>query len=439
MSALFSYSLTVSLVVILIFPVLHQIVNRCTSFRFNRIVLLTGMILSLALPFILDGYIALFQNIASVTISSGQPIPAHSPAPIAAQTVEAPMLGESPIIPSLIIIYLTGIALLLLREIFSFCRLFLLIAECDKIRREGVTIRLLTNPKMAPFSWGNFIFLHEAEFKSNDCGIFLHEKAHTLKRHWIDVLFADLFCILLWFNPFAWLTRQLMRLNHEFEADETAINSGMDPFSYQQLLVTKAIGMKTIPITNSFSLNSRGFRKRVLIIGRKHTSKKSRLIALCAIPAFAIAIFLLSTPLSAQLLGSISNYSFVQTPPTPKDNPTVTPKVKESEPASLDSGVVKADALIVLPTPIKDQTALANIIKTSLSAVELDKETRINIGIVINEEGKVTEVVTDRTDDPVIKAIVDQTVSGLKFEEIKLNGKPIQTKFNIPVVIQKKS
>ena len=197
--------------------------------------------------------------------------------------------------------------------------------------------------------------------------------------------------------------------------------------------------MKTIPITNSFSLNNRGFRKRVLIIGRKHTSKKSRLIALCAIPAFAIAVFLLSTPLSAQLLGSIANYSFVETPPTPKDNPTVTPKVKESEPASLDSGEVKADALIVLPTPIKDQTALANIIKTSLSAVELNKETRINIGIVINEEGKVTEVVTDRTDDPLIKAIVDQTVSGLKFEEIKLNGKPIQTKFNIPVVIQKKS
>ena len=53
MGTLFSYSLAASLVTLLLFPVMYLTVNRSTSFRFNRIILLAGMILSLALPLIL--------------------------------------------------------------------------------------------------------------------------------------------------------------------------------------------------------------------------------------------------------------------------------------------------------------------------------------------------------------------------------------------------
>lgn len=439
MSALFSYSLTVSLVVMMLFPVLHQIVNRCTSFRFNRMILLSGMLLSLALPFIMKCDISLLHSTDSATTAAKTVMPEFSVSSAASSSEQQSPNDVSLIIPILIITYIAGVALLLLREIFSFIRLFQLIAKSDKTKVEGLTICRMNDPQMAPFSWGNYIFMHDSDFDKGDSGIFLHEKAHTIKRHWIDVLFADLFCILLWYNPFAWLTRQLVRLNHEFEADAAVIESGIDPYIYQHLLVTKAMGMRAIPVTNAFSLNKRGFRKRVLTISRNRSSNKVRLIALCAIPAIAIAAVALSTPLSASILNSISKYSFEKVKPQPTKNHKIKPKAAAEEPSVQDTSVVKADALIVLESPLKNQAALANIIKASLSAIELEKDTKVNIGIVINEEGKVINVVTDNTDDPLIKAIVDQTVSGLRFEEIKLDGKPIQTKFNIPVVIQKKS
>lgn len=115
--------------------------------------------------------------------------------------------------------------------------------------------------------------------------IFLHEKAHAQNRHWMDLLFADLSCILLWYNPFVWMTRRLMKLNHEFEADSAVISSGVDTYEYQRLLVMKAMGRRAIPVTNSFAVNRRDFRKRVLLMGKKRSSAKTMLIAFGGIPA----------------------------------------------------------------------------------------------------------------------------------------------------------
>ena len=54
MGALLSYSLAVSVVILLLFPILWQIVNRCTSFRFNRASIIGGMVLSLVIPCVVN-------------------------------------------------------------------------------------------------------------------------------------------------------------------------------------------------------------------------------------------------------------------------------------------------------------------------------------------------------------------------------------------------
>ena len=94
--------------------------------------------------------------------------------------------------------------------------------------------------------------------------------------------------------------------------------------------------------------------------------------------------------------------------------------------------------MIVLPSPLNDQTALAKVINVALSTINPDKETKINIGIAVDEEGRVTEVVTDNTDDPLVKAIVDQAVNGIRFEQMTQNGQPIKLHFRIPVTIKAK-
>ena len=52
MGELLSYSLSVSVFVLVLFFVLHQIVDRSTDFRFNRVAILCGLVLSLSLPFV---------------------------------------------------------------------------------------------------------------------------------------------------------------------------------------------------------------------------------------------------------------------------------------------------------------------------------------------------------------------------------------------------
>ena len=53
MNALFSYSMAVSAVLVLIYPVLYLTVSRNNSFRFNRLLLGFGLLAAFALPLIM--------------------------------------------------------------------------------------------------------------------------------------------------------------------------------------------------------------------------------------------------------------------------------------------------------------------------------------------------------------------------------------------------
>lgn len=57
MGEFFSYTLTASVIILLLYPVLHQIVNRCTYFNFNRAVIISCMLLCLSMSFIFDAKI----------------------------------------------------------------------------------------------------------------------------------------------------------------------------------------------------------------------------------------------------------------------------------------------------------------------------------------------------------------------------------------------
>lgn len=441
MGAIFSFSLAASVVILLIFPVLHQIVNRSMSFRFNRIVIIGVMALSLIIPFLLGADSVAFHDDEAVATEHISVISADL------TTEAAPLIqlrntsaNHALWIAAMLLIYFSGVIIFLCREAISFIRLFRLISNCEKTRYDGFTICCLTDIKMALFSWGNYIFLHHSEFQEAFNGIYLHEKAHTAKRHWVDVLFADLLCMIMWYNPAAWMTRRLMKLNHEFEADFAVIQSGIATYDYQKLLVIKAMGMNAIPVVNNFAADKRGFRKRVLIMSKRRSPKKTMLLALFALPAFVMSGFAINSPLSVGLLNTISDYEFGRDDILERPEE---PYINETANFALDSvryAEEKTDTIIRLPSPLNDQKALAEVIRLSLSTVELDVDTKINIGIVLDEEGRVSKVlITGDVDNALVNAIVDRTMNGIRFEQTTQNGKPIKMRFNLPVSIKKKA
>lgn len=438
MGAILSYSLSVSVIVLLLYPVLHQIVNRSTSFGFNRAVLIGAMALSLILPWVSNtGLMPVLADESMADANFSLAVAPLSPDTLTVETSTQDASSSFPWIAIAVIIYFSGVAILIGREVISFVRLFRMIARCDKTHRGDMTICRLTDKATAPFSWGKYIFLREDEYDSTVDSIFIHEKAHTEKRHWIDVLFADMFCILLWYNPFAWMTRQLMKLNHEFEADSAVIGSGVDTYDYQRLLVVKAMGGRAIPVTNSFAADKRSFRKRVLIMSKKRSSKNIRLIALCAIPSAVFAVIAISLPVSADILDNISDYKF-ERPDVSDDKEKLITDISEdiiSEPVV--PAIDDTEETEELPSPLTDQTALSEIIKLSLAEVKADNDTKVNIELVVGEDGRVKEVLTNASEGSLLAEAITRKLNGVKFEQMTENGRPVEVRFNIPVTIQK--
>lgn len=438
MGALLSYSLSVSAFILVLFPVLHQIANRSTNFRYNRAAILCGFGLSLIIPCILKTAAIPFP--IDITESNSMDILNINPSPDKTQTVtynNTDIVGSTfsfPWLPVAIVIYFSGIIVLLIREMLSFVRLFKILAQSEKMKiDDGHAICRIKGNIASPFSWGNYIFLPNAEADNQEC-IYIHEKAHGDKKHWIDILFADLLCILLWYNPFAWMTRQLMKLNHEFEADEAVISAGIDTYDYQRLLVVKAMGNRSITLVNSFTPDKRSFRKRVLTMSRNRSSKKPLLIAFCAIPTVSLACAAISMPVSSKLLSNISSYTFNSQPSSlQKPSGAVTQGLTVEN----DMPKAESDTIKVIPSPCRDQNALADIIRFSIKTIQPEKDTKVNLEIAVDEDGRVENVITDSPDGADIAAAIENELNGIRFEQTMENGRPIKVHFNIPIQVKR--
>ncbi|MDE6008790.1 MAG: M56 family metallopeptidase [Muribaculaceae bacterium] len=303
MGALLSYSLVASIFLLLFYPVMSLVVTRSTNFRFNRIFLLAGMGLCLLLPF----FGSIFGNFGNSIIPSVNPgLISLSESEIFPGKAEnnAPAWINYMVI--VIGIYILGILALTLREIYSFIRLQLIISRGEKVNEGKYIICVLEDLRIAPFSWRKYIFFNKTDIRKNEDCILLHEKSHIDHCHWIDLLLSDVFCLLLWYNPFAWRARRLVRLNHEFQADSDVIASGIEPYAYQRLILETAMDRTVMGVANCFGSNKKGFRKRVLAIGRTRSSRKTLLLSLCLLPATVMGIMLTSFTVSSDILNEMA-------------------------------------------------------------------------------------------------------------------------------------
>ena len=235
------------------------------------------------------------------------------------------------------------------------------------------------------------------------------------------------------------MTRQLMKLNHEFEADSAVIRSGIDIYSYQRLLITKAIGMRSIPLSNSFAADKRSFRKRVLIMSKKTSSRKPMMIAVLAVPALIISEVIIATPTSEKMLSHISDYNLNKnlfTLNISEQSASEIPVVNEAD-VGREANKEDSENVIMIPNPFEDQTALAEIIRHSLETIESDKIIKANIEIVVDEDGNVKDVLTNDSDGSEVVAAIKRQFKDIKFKQITDNGRPIEARFVIPIQMEK--
>ena len=120
-------------------------------------------------------------------------------------------------------IYLSVVIVFISRGVIS-------ISNTLRIIRKG-QVRQTTFPKIVisesdhpAFSFFPYVVIPRKEFESGDYSEILeHETVHVRKAHTFDLLLCELFIAFQWFNPFLWLIRRSMILNHEYQADKSSV------------------------------------------------------------------------------------------------------------------------------------------------------------------------------------------------------------------------
>jgi len=165
---------------------------------------------------------------------------------------------------------------------------------------------VLISEDIVPFSWGQYIVLSQSDYKNNPDEIIIHEMSHAKHRHSVDLIFMELILLFQWFNPAVWLLKRELKDIHEYQADISVLQSGIDATKYQLLLVKKAVGASSYTLANSF--NHSKIKKRITMMLKIRSNKWARLKLLMLLPLGTITVFAFARPNVNEPLSSLVEY-----------------------------------------------------------------------------------------------------------------------------------
>lgn len=289
------FYLALSSIALALFYLFYKwLLSRDTLHRFNRVVLLVVLVLSVVLPAVhldLGTRAADFaQMLEELVVTPGEAYPQPLPEGEEALLVKSPLLqegkGEAPTV--LLALYLAGV-------LFFLVRLGVGVVRNARLGRHGSeklddgTRLVLHDGRYAPFSWMHTIVVSRRDYDANAPMILAHEREHIRLGHSWDILLCQLCTAFQWFNPAAWLVGRELRAVHEYEADEAMLRSGTDARHYQMKLIETALGARFNSIANNFTHCST--KKRILMMMKKQTSPWARLKVLYVLPVAALVLF----------------------------------------------------------------------------------------------------------------------------------------------------
>ena len=303
MGVFFIYILKSSVCLVLFYLFFRLLLSKETFHRFNRMALLGVLFFSLLIPCIevtTRHQVEVQQAVLSIEQLLLMAELEATPANVGA-VQETSAISWVQIV---LLVYWAGILFLACRNIYSLICLFRLVhsGKHEKLEK-GVTL-VVHNQEIVPFSWMKYIVISRKDLEENGREILIHEMAHIHHRHSVDLLVADICIFFQWFNPGAWLLKQELQNVHEYEADETVINEGVNAKEYQLLLIKKAVGTRLYSMANSF--NHSKLKKRITMMLKEKSNPWARLKYLYVLPLAAIAVTAFARPEISEKVEEIS-------------------------------------------------------------------------------------------------------------------------------------
>ncbi len=364
---------------IMYIPFLLMLRNE-SFFRFNRMVLLVIVVLSLVLPLCdvhvlsLNLFTAEEQGVGIVDVG----IPVYVMDGVAVDEVAEALPEDEGFFSSVNWwavagwIYLIGMVVTILVKLVQLAMLYrtihrgVLWTEC----KDGVRIYCHAGD-ITPFSWFNTIVISENDYEENAQVIIRHEMGHIVNYHSLDIILVNICEVIQWCNPLSWILVGSLRDVHEYEADDAVLASGVDAHRYQLLLIKKAVGSSSYAFANSF--NHSLLKKRITMMVSKKSNPWMRTKALYIIPVALVALSAFATPeFVAPIEEAVTNIEQEQSP--------VLDGIINALPSSGISSAVESPSISVT----NEQETKGNVRETSetVSDVEVADSSDINLSVV---------------------------------------------------------
>ncbi len=187
-------------------------------------------------------------------------------------------------------VYGIGVLLFGSKFIINLFQIISRIRRNPKYKDSRVTKVLLLD-LIEPHTFFNYIFLNKNKFEAKQIPkeVLLHEETHARQKHSLDILFIELFQVLLWFNPLIYLCKKAIRLNHEFLADNAVLNQGIELSVYQQILLSFSSNEKQTSLANAINYSS--IKKRFTVMKTKTSKQVIRIKIVLLLPVLGMLLF----------------------------------------------------------------------------------------------------------------------------------------------------
>lgn len=362
--------------------IFHFTLRKTTHFTYSRFYLIVSIILSAILPAIDISFLSDDESGIVRTLLL-EPVEIKSSV---ANSLDYYMKNFS-IKSAVVYIFISVSILMILKLIITTLLLVVKIMNSKTIRMNGYRHVPAENESDA-YSFFNYVITP----LNQDLRILSHESVHAMQLHSIDLLLAELFIAVQWFNPGAWIIKKYIQETHEYLADKAVMEQNCDSAEYKMLLLNRAFRVQA-GIVNQFNYSL--LKRRFIMINKNPSSRISRLKALAVIPLLFLAVLLLNSHVSKNVILSADANSSIFTTDK-QQNDKIYDKVE------------------TLPEFPGGQNAMAEFIiknvKYPENAIKKGTQGKVFVSFVIEKDGsisgvKVAKGVEKELDDEAVRVI----------------------------------
>lgn len=426
------YLLKSTILLALLYGSFALLLSRETFHRFNRLALLSVLVASLVLPVVqlsLDMPSWLNFPYAPSAISIGEGIESNEQAHAfqlsqvnVSLTNRDGVGGEAIVLLSLV--YLIGVFASFLVFAVQILRFWHEVKGGLRTKDEQGNTVIIRGGDFAPYSFFHYIIISAADYERLREPILAHEQAHIRLGHSWDLMLLQLVTIVQWFNPFVYLLVRDLKAVHEYEADSTVLQLGIDAKTYQLLLVTKAVAGRLQTIGNNLSHHS--LKKRITMMHKKNSNRwlMTKGVILPILMAMAVVAFAKQKTETVPLLTV--------------EEATVSLGYKDTTPVYDDKDKIHYIVDKNAQFPGGDEAChqwLAKNLKYPEEAVKNKVQGRVFVQFVVEKDGTITQAEVKRSPNDLLSEEALRVVKLMpKWEPGKVGGKPVRSVFNLPVL-----